>query len=353
MFGNICHPERIHCHPERKRRISTTALAAILLTSCESIFDLNRLADENMFKMECMVVSQDTVALNLDIVVPLSGHDHQKPDIHQAHVDVTIDGRPVLLQKATGAEGNLPIGSLFFCSEISPGSEIKVTAEHDEVKPMKAETVMPGSFPDYDLIVNDLVADSELSEQLYEVEMRFAADQEGFFGIELLVDSVEDTSGVFYGHKTYSCEIFDPDAYEAASSGAIFGENPDWNSLTEVSYNGHTLYMFKAQSTNRFRFRYSSEGNMIEYDYSYGYGDEYGYEETVTEVHYVNKCRFRLYRISDEFYYYSIRNINSLSSLGFSAPSQTYSNVTGGIGVLAGMTLVETPWQKEVKDLSR
>ena len=53
MFGNICHPERIHCHlerihchPERKRRISTTALAAILLTSCESIFDLNRLADE-------------------------------------------------------------------------------------------------------------------------------------------------------------------------------------------------------------------------------------------------------------------------------------------------------------------
>ena len=360
MFGNICHPERIHrhpehihCHPERKRRISTTALAAILLTSCESIFDLDRLADENMFKMECMVVSQDTVALNLDIVVPLSDHDHQKPDIHQANVDVMIDGRPVLLQKATGAEGNLPIGSLFFSSEISPGAEVKVTATHEYVKSMVAETVMPEVFPDYDIVVNDLVADSVMSEQLYEVEMRFDEEQEGFFGIELLVDSVEDTSGVFYGHKTYSCEIFDPDAYEAASSGAIFGENPDWNSLTEVSYNGHTLYMFKAKSANVFRFRYSSEGNRIEYGYSYGYGDEYGYEETVTEVHYVNKCRFRLYRISEEYYYYSIRDINSLSSLGFSAPSQTYSNVTGGIGVLAGMTLIETPWQKEVTDLNR
>ena len=346
MFGNICHPER-------KRRISTTALAAILLTSCESIFDLDRLADENMFKMECMVVSQDTVALNLDIVVPLSDHDHQKPDIHQANVDVMIDGRPVLLQKATGAEGNLPIGSLFFSSEISPGAEVKVTATHEYVKSMVAETVMPEVFPDYDIVVNDLVADSVMSEQLYEVEMRFDEEQEGFFGIELLVDSVEDTSGVFYGHKTYSCEIFDPDAYEAASSGAIFGENPDWNSLTEVSYNGHTLYMFKAKSANVFRFRYSSEGNRIEYGYSYGYGDEYGYEETVTEVHYVNKCRFRLYRISEEYYYYSIRDINSLSSLGFSAPSQTYSNVTGGIGVLAGMTLIETPWQKEVTDLNR
>lgn len=333
--------------------IFSSALAVIFFTSCESIFDLNRLADENMFKMECMVVSQDTVALNLDIVVPLSDHDHQKPDIHQANVDVMIDGRPVLLQKATGLEGNLPIGSLFFCSEIPPGAEIKVTAEHEEVKSMEAETIMPGEFPDYDLIINDIVPDSEMSEELYEAELRFSAEQEGFFGIELLVDSVEDTSGVFYGHKTYSCEIFDPDAYEAASSGAIFGENPDWNSLTEVSYNGHTLYMFKAKSANVFRFRYSSEGSRIEYGYSYGYGDEYGYEETVTEVHYVNKCRFRIYRISDEFYYYSIKDINSLSSLGFSAPSQTYSNVTGGIGVLAGMTLVETPWQKEVKDLSR
>lgn len=355
MFGNICHPERIHCHPERKRRISTTALVAILLASCESIFDLNRLADDNMFKMECMVVSRDTVALNLDIVVPLSDHDQRKPDIHQAQVDVMVDGQPVLLQKATGAEGNLPIGSLFFCSEIPPGAEIKVAATHECVKPMVAETVMPEVFPDYDIIVNDLVADSVMSEQLYEVEMRFGEEQEGFFGIELLVDSVEDTSGVFYGHKAYSCEIFDPDAYEAASSGAVFGENPDWNSLTEVSYNGHTLYMFKAKSSNIFRFRYSSEGTRIDYDYSYGYGedDEYYYEETVKEVHYVNKCRFRLYRISDEFYYYSIKDINSLSSLGFSAPSQTYSNVTGGIGVLAGMTIVETPWQKEVTDLNR
>lgn len=333
--------------------ISTAVLAVLLLTSCESTFDLSRLKDENMFKMECMVVSQDTVALNLDIVVPLSDHDRQKPDIHQTQVDVTIDGMPVLLQKATGAEGNLPIGALFFCSEISPGAEIKVAAEHKDVKSMEAETVMPGAFPDHDIVINEIVPDSEMSEQLYEIELRFAAEQEGFFGIELLVDSVEDTSGVFYGHKTYSCEIFDPDAYEAASSGAIFGENPDWNSLTEVSYNGHTLYMFKAGSANRFRFRYSSEGDRVDYDYSYGYGDEYYYEETVAEVHYVNKCRFRLYRITDEYYYYSIRDINSMSSLGFSAPSQTYSNVTGGIGILAGMTLIETPWHKEVTDLSR
>lgn len=354
MFGNICHPERIHCHPERKRRISTTALAAILLTSCESTFDLDRLKDENMFRMECLAVSQDTVALNLDIVVPLADHNQTKPNIHAADVTVSIDGRPVSVQKATGAEGNLPIGALFFCAEISPGAEIKVTAEHENVKPMKAEITMPEAFPEYELKVTEIASRDDMYEQpLYEVELNFNGGQEGFFGIELLVDSVEDTSGVFFSHKTYSYKIYDPDANEAASAGAIFGENPDWNSLTEVNYAGHTLYMFKAQSTNRFRFRYSSEGDRIDYDYSYGYGDEDYFEETVREVHYVNKCRFRLYRISEEYYYYSIRDINSLSSLGFSAPSQTYSNVTGGIGVLAGMTLVETPWQKEVTDLNR
>lgn len=325
-------------------------MIALLLSSCERVMDLGQLKADNMFRMECIAVSNDTTALDLDIVLPLKDYQRQKPNIHQADVRVTIDGREVPVHKATGAEGNLAIGSLYLLEEIPGGAEVAVTATHDEVESMSARVTMPEAFPEYELKVKRITSDSDVyyDEPLYEAELSFIGERDGYFGIELLVDTVEDTSGVFYRHRTYSASL--SDSYQDISStGSVLGENPDWASMNEVELKGHIIYVFHGSESNVFRFRYAHEGEKMEYDFSggYGYGEDGLYqEEQPVVIHYINKCRFRLYRISQEYYYYSLRDVNSFSSLGLASPSQTYGNISGGIGCLAALSVTELPWQE-------
>ena len=66
-----------------------------------------------------------------------------------------------------------------------------------------------------------------------------------------------------------------------------------------------------------------------------GYDEEYALE---------------LYRLSDEFYNYAkaqyLVSFNMLSNFGVTPPNFTYTNVSGGLGVVAGLSAVVTPWLK-------
>ncbi len=57
-----------------------------------------------------------------------------------------------------------------------------------------------------------------------------------------------------------------------------------------------------------------------------------------------------IYRLSDEFYNYAkaqyLVAFNMLSNFGVTPPNFTYTNVQGGLGVVAGLSGVVTSWQK-------
>ena len=61
-----------------------------------------------------------------------------------------------------------------------------------------------------------------------------------------------------------------------------------------------------------------------------------------------NQYRFELYRLSDEFYHYAkaqyLSNYNMLSNFGITPPNFTYTNVVGGLGVVAGISGSGTDW---------
>ena len=61
-----------------------------------------------------------------------------------------------------------------------------------------------------------------------------------------------------------------------------------------------------------------------------------------------SEYRFEMYRLSDEFYNYAkaqyLANFNMLSNFGVSPPNFTYTNVLGGIGIVAGISGDATQW---------
>lgn len=58
--------------------------------------------------------------------------------------------------------------------------------------------------------------------------------------------------------------------------------------------------------------------------------------------------RFELFRLSEEFYNYAkaqyLCNYNMLSNFGVTPPNFTYTNVSGGLGVVAGVCSTSTDW---------
>ena len=79
-----------------------------------------------------------------------------------------------------------------------------------------------------------------------------------------------------------------------------------------------------------------------------GWGDGEGEDEIWMVVSDKSEYRFEMYRLSDEFYNYAkaqyLANFNMLSNFGVSPPNFTYTNVLGGIGIVAGISGDSTGW---------
>lgn len=62
----------------------------------------------------------------------------------------------------------------------------------------------------------------------------------------------------------------------------------------------------------------------------------------------VEEYRFEVFRLTEEFYNYAkaqyLCNFNMLSNFGVTPPNFTYSNVAGGLGVVAGVSSASTEW---------
>ena len=75
------------------------------------------------------------------------------------------------------------------------------------------------------------------------------------------------------------------------------------------------------------------------------YPDVPYYWEVVDEK---EEYRFELFRLSEEFYNYAkaqyLSSFNMLSNFGVTPPNFTYTNVSGGLGIVAGLCSCSTDW---------
>ena len=78
-----------------------------------------------------------------------------------------------------------------------------------------------------------------------------------------------------------------------------------------------------------------------------GWPDD-GWPGVTTEMTTSVEYRFSLYRLSDEFYNYAkaqyLSRFDMLANFGVSPPNFTYTNVSGGLGVVAGIAAASTDW---------
>lgn len=362
-------------------------LALIALASCEIHFELDKASDPVMY-----VQYLPSSEIDAKIMVAYAEPAFDKPAA-QAHpfnvsdVTVTVNGAAaVVTEDAEQGSWNRHILHVKAHSAIKPGDEIKVEVSGKDVPTASASTVVP-ERPQIKSIT--FTKDEKDSTDVWKVVMKLGKPvQEGeYYGIKAVKYSEWYTA---YGEDMFHYQIDTIANTEYFNPGQL-ADFADLNSLdldnyASISYQdgfmrselfmgeGMTLLTSRQIEGDTYTFYVNAVDSFVwsEFDFDFDLpdmGDDYDYplpdepdipddteEEEPEEPEpefwmYLgekSQFRFEIYRLSEEFYNYAkaqyLSTFNMLSNFGVIPPNFTYTNVRGGIGIVAGISGVGTQW---------
>ena len=202
--------------------------------------------------------------------------------------------------------------------------------------------------------------DSAVKTQMFKVTLADASEDD-YYGIQLLLDSksifiAEDTDTVRNAGISYA------DVQDAVSGNSAISYETnrffaaDYDGITANRYVfGNQIFLFSGSSMRdgavEFSTYYSPSGSFSGKQQRWEQDPETG-EYTKEEINYSytvdNRYRIVLYKVSDEFYHYCkslymIEN-NLFAEVGLSPTNFSYTNISGGFGVLGGLSCTQSDW---------
>jgi len=294
--------------------------AALLAASCDYTFDLEFEADPALF-VECIPGARDTTVIKVFPADPVNEPDrgsgwYNKSDIK---VGVSVDGTPVEVKMAEKDGLSMREGWFYIVENLAPGVSVSVEASLEGFPSARAETVIPQAPPEYEAAVYATGDDSTVDA---EILMKESSGQERYYGMQV-IRSTEYTDG--RGEEVTDERVLLVD-------DTSFGDISYESGVMTVRYSGDMAVWKSADSgPSRLRIRMGA---------SLPHG----------EVHRI-RYMFRLYRLTPElFRYYTVQyNTGSggdTSSDMFYPPNTAYTNVDGGLGIIGGLSCVETGWME-------
>lgn len=299
-------------------RILLALCSLCVLCSCEETFEIDSKGGVSRLFVQCYAGLGDTTFVHIKKAVPVNASE--TPGFILNSVELCAGGVPVELNKGSG--------TLYWStSPIAPGSELVFEAEAKGLPKVCASSKVP---------------------EMLDFHTEARVEEYSYAGRVLRMKAVFDKplpEGEYFGacvvtHATFVSGGEVEEVYESSipfSTGAVVGGLSDMmSSAMEINMGGGeyvSVFLFDSGDLtdgsicfNSDCSNYSGEGN----------GDA------------VVEYRLNIYSFSKECYYYfqalNNQDRNFLAQLGLSPPNYSYSNVSGGYGVVAGANLTSGDW---------
>ena len=301
-------------------------LLLLALTGCKYPFDIDNKDLKPMAVIRSYVCADSLVTIDINKTVPLSQLATADTALVNPHYSLRCNGVEVECNESMIGEGRLSLRADAFKS----GDRIEIIFESDDTEIAVASTVIPDSFPEYEL---ELCKSSDAQRNLkirykddpdnddwYAAIVKWNGLQERYVGLdEPQIFEVKDQ--MTYPPSGYNDLQLEPEAY----------------SPIIMSFKGDYLYIWK-----------DSDEDDDEYDLCFSYRSQWdGYVNSVKDA----EVQCTLFKLSEEMYRYLFSEFdnwsNPFTEAGLSSPAFTYSNVKNGVGYLCGYSVVHSEWIKD------
>lgn len=320
------------------KRIIYTLSAAVMLSaagSCTYDITLDGLDKEGKLYLICVPGGSDTTVFSLKATYPVSGDRRVTADVKTADVRLSSGGRTVQLLRSDGTLPGIAEGMYYTLEKFQSGETLEMEASVNGVPPVSARTSVPASFPRYDVRIEPVQLSGKDSGVKKGISFRVTFDdreESRYYGMQVMarLPSTDETDGY----------------YEYYKSPFYMDENTVFSNLAPmltISYTGAS------------RLGPSSDSPMVLWDGNAATDVrkelvlDFLDSDSVLEGD-MEKSEFKviMYRLSPEFYRFAkasfVTDNNPLVNMGLSAPSFTYTNVSGGTGVFGAVSMSETEW---------
>ncbi len=324
-----------------KKRFVLILVAALGFFSCEERFELNDVGGEPRMYVECYAGLSDTTLVRLYKAMPVNAKASDGEDYTLKSMDLKVDGTSVVLHPVSDSlflsSGAIaPAKSLYWTDDPIPaGAKLSLEVETEETAPVSATTTVPVK-PSFSLTA-EMVGGPIMPYIQFLINFQNEVLPTDRFGIAIKQymtthrdDGSEDQSYEMSSAPTMieGDIVLEQDLSVMGCPGAFH-----FGMYSGEEFEGQTLNAIMMYDPREYTWeenRYDDEGNELP-------------PVTVTLS---IKLQIQVLKFSDESYGYlnSLynRESNWLAMLGFCPPSVAYTNISGGYGVLGGISLAES-----------
>lgn len=310
--------------PERRNLLIITVLLS--LTGCRYPFDLDNGNVWPMAAIRSYICADSLVTIDIDKLIPLSQLATTDAGLISPHYLLKCNGKEVDCDESMIGEGKMSLHADAFRS----GDRIEIVFGSEDTETAVASTVIPGTFPEYELeLYKSSIAERNLkirykddpgTDDWYAAVVKWKGLQERYVGLDE-PQIVEVTDQKIYPPEGYNDLQIEPESY----------------SPIIMSFNGDYLYLWK-----------DSDEDDNEYDLCFNYRSQWdGYASSVKDA----EVQCTLFKLSEEMYRHLFAEFDSwnnpFTEAGLSSPAFTYSNIRNGAGYLCGYSVVNSEWVKD------
>lgn len=295
-------------------------LSAVMLisASCESEFELKGIDDEDRLHITFIpstFMSSHEMTITGARSVNKPAKEYQSPS--NLSIRLTVNGEDIALEAKDQDH-------FLAHHEFIPGQTVRIEASADGFRPAYAETVIPEPVKEFKTSIAKSDEDYN-SRLMVTVEYPDNPETKDMYGALV----VQETTAVHKGTTIEACDIY-----------PIYDDFSEAECRTTSFHGTEIAYWNDSKETSGGRQKMEFEFDRINYTI----------EGHTTKIRY----KILLLKVSPEFYRYyngqwDIEN-NALSFIGLSAPTFTYTNITGGIGVLGSLSYTESDWIEDPQD---
>lgn len=297
------------------------------MTGCKYPFDLDYRDAKPTVAIRSYVCADSIVTIDIHKTVPLSQLATADSILHNPHYSLKCNGVGVDVDETPVGDGRLVLRTEAFRS----GDKIELVFESDDTETIVASTVIPGTFPDYELELRE----SDVADRNLKIRYKDNPDTDDWYGAVVKWRGVR-VEDVGLQYPQYS-EVENQDIVPPTGYNDIQLEPEAYSPILLDFNGGYHLYIWK-----------DADEKDNEYDLHFNYRAQWdGFVMDVEDP----EIQCTLFKLSNEMYRHLFAVFdymnNPFMNAGLSSPAFTYSNVRNGIGYLCGYSMIKSEWIKD------
>lgn len=312
----------------KQRLVILMSLSALLLPgACMRSFDLEVTSSPKLF-LQCCPGPGDTTILQLNRTIPVGSTYDGPVFLESADIEFRVNGVGYPVARADEKTGTVPPGGWYVAAPLRAGDAVQVEARAEGLDPVSATTVIPDEAP---------VFTWKCTPDSVRVTFQDELKTEDWYGL-----------AVYCERTIVNLDNGRVESVQRGTLKPLAGYNDTWwhtvlRNYVDIPFNGwsfgYVRSLIRVWPDTGFSGRTVTLSMPVRASSMTSYVGNYAHYDCY---------KVQLYRVTREFFRYGValdhvRN-NEFAEASLAPAAFSFSNVSGGTGILAGWTVSETDW---------